>query len=135
MVADRPWPEAKLTYRPADLIRRIQLWLAKAARGELHDTAQPPDPLFFVSQLAIIIPRSTLQAAATLAELIGFIRQDNPALIITRAIADTEPRRKGPPGFVVIQFHAQPQSMTRLRHAPVTLAALDADWLGPRRWP
>jgi hypothetical protein len=43
-VDDRPWPEAKLTYRPADLIRRIQLWLAKAARGELHDTAQPPDP-------------------------------------------------------------------------------------------
>jgi hypothetical protein len=44
-VDDRPWSEAKLTYRPADLIRRIQLWLAKAARGELHDTAQPPDPL------------------------------------------------------------------------------------------
>jgi hypothetical protein len=126
-IDDRPWPEAKLTYRPADLIRRIQLWLAKAARGELHDTAQPPDPLFFVSQLAIIIPRSTLQAAATPAELIGFIRQDNPALIITRAIADAEPRRKGPPGFVVIQFRAQPQSMTRLRHAPVTLAALDAE--------
>ena len=126
-IDDRPWPEAKLTYRPADLIRRIQLWLAKAARGELHDTAQPPDPLFFVSQLAIIIPRSALQAAATPAELIGFVRQDNPALIITRAIADTEPRRKGLPGFVVLQFRAQPQSMTRLRHAPVTLAALDAE--------
>ena len=24
-IDDRPWPEAKLTYRPADLIRRIQL--------------------------------------------------------------------------------------------------------------
>ena len=65
-IDDRPWPEAKLTYRPADLIRRIQLWLAKAARGELHDTAQPPDPLFFVSQLAIIIPRSALQAGREL---------------------------------------------------------------------
>jgi len=52
-IDDRPWPEARLTYRPADLVRRIQLWLAKAARGELHDTAQPPDPLFFASQLAI----------------------------------------------------------------------------------
>ena len=38
-IDDRPWSEARLTYRPADLVRRIELWLAKAARGELHDTA------------------------------------------------------------------------------------------------
>src|SRR5258708_38521755 len=127
MVADRPWPEAKLTYRPADLIRRIQLWLAKAARGELHDTAQPPDPLFFVSQLAIVIPRSALQAATTPAELIGFVRQDNPALIITRAAAETAPRRQRLPGFVEIEFRAKPQSLTRFRRAPVTLAVRPAE--------
>ncbi len=126
-IDDRPWAEAKLTYRPADLIRRIQLWLAKAARGELHDTAQPPDPLFFVSPLAIIIPRSALLPATDPAELIGFVRQDNPATILTRPIAATEPHRKGLPGFIVIEFHAQPQSMTRLRHAPMTLAALHAE--------
>lgn len=126
-IDDRPWSEAKLTYRPADLIRRIQLWLAKAARGELHDTAQPPDPLFFVSQLAIIIPRSALLPAANPAELIGFVRHDNPALIITRTAAETEPRRQGLPGFVVMQFRAQPRAMTRFRHAPVTLAALNAE--------
>jgi hypothetical protein len=126
-VDDRPWSEARLTYRPADLVRRIQLWLAKAARGELHDTAQPPDPLFFFSQLAIIIPRSALLPAANPAELIGFVRHDNPALIITRTVAETEPRRQGLPGFVVMQFRAQPQAMTRFRHAPVTLAALNAE--------
>lgn len=124
---DRPWSEAKLTYRPADLVRRIRLWLAKAARGELHDTAQPPDPLFFISQLAMIIPRSALLPAADPVELIGFIRPDNPALIITRTIADAEPRRNGPAGIVVMALRAQPQSMTRLRHAPVTLAALGAE--------
>ena len=126
-IDDRPWSEAKLTYRPADLVRRIQLWLAKAARGELHDTAQPPDPLFFVSQLAMIIPRTALLPAAGPTELIGFIRPDNPALIITRVIADTESRRNGLPGIVVVAFRAQPQTMTRLRHAPVTLAALNAE--------
>jgi hypothetical protein len=126
-IDDRPWSEAKLTYRPADLVRRIQLWLAKAARGELHDTAQPPDPLFFVSQLAMIIPSSALQPAASPVELIGFIRPDNPALIITRAVAQAEPRRNGPAGIVVVALRAQPQSMTRLRHAPVTLAALGAE--------
>jgi hypothetical protein len=126
-VDDRPWSEARLTYRPVDFIRRIQLWLAKAARGELHDTAQPPDPLFFVSQLGIIVPRAALLPAADPVELIGFVRPDNQSLIITRTVAETEPRRKGLPGFVVIGFRAQPQSMTRLRHAPVTLAALHAE--------
>jgi hypothetical protein len=126
-VDDRPWAEAKLTYRPADLVRRIQLWLAKAARGELHDTAQPPDPLFFASPLAIVLPRSALQSTAGPAELIGFIRQDNPALILTRANTGEEPRRNGLPGFVVLEFRAQPQAMARLRHAPATLAALAAE--------
>jgi hypothetical protein len=126
-IDDRPWSEAKLTYRPADLVRRIQLWLAKAARGELHDTAQPPDPLFFVSQLAMIVPRSALVPAADPVELIGFIRPDNPALIITRTIGEVEPRPNGPAGIVVVALRAQPQSMTRLRHAPVTLAALGAE--------
>jgi Prokaryotic E2 family A/ThiF family len=126
-VDDRPWSEAKLTYRPADFLRRIQLWLAKAARGELHDTAQPPDPLFFVSQLAIVVPRAALLPAAKPIELIGFVRPDNPATIITHTVTGTEPRRKGLPGFIVIGFRAQAQSMTRLRHAPVTLAALHAE--------
>lgn len=126
-IDDRPWSEAKLTYRPADLIRRIQLWLAKAARGELHDTAQPPDPLFFISQLAMIVPHAALLPAAEPVELIGFVRPDNPALIITRAVADVEQRRNSLPGIVVVALRAQPQSMTRLRHAPVTLAALDAE--------
>ena len=126
-VDDRPWPEARLTYRHVDFIRRIQLWLAKAVRGELHDTAQPPDPLFFLSQLAIIVPRAALLPATDPVELIGFVRPDNQALIITRTIADAQARRKGLPSFVVIGFRAQPQSMTRLRHAPVTLAALHAE--------
>ncbi len=126
-VDDRPWPEARLTYRPIGFIRRIQLWLAKAARGELHDTAQPPDPLFFVSQLGIIVPRAALLPTAEPVELIGFVRPENRALIITQTVAEAEPRRKGLPGFVVIGFRAQPQSMTRLRHAPVTLAALHAE--------
>ena len=123
-IDDRPWSEAELTYRPSELVRRIQLWLAKAARGDLHDAAQPPDPLFFISQLAMIVPRSALQAAGSPAELIGFIRPDNPALIITRPLAGSEPTRNAAPGFVVVAFRSQPQTMTRLRHAPVTLTAL-----------
>ncbi len=128
-VDDRPWSEAKLTYRPADLLRRIQLWLAKAARGELHDTAQPLDPLFFASQLAIVVPRSATLPAEEPVELIGFLREDNRALIVTRPIAEGDPLWRGPPGFVVVNFRAQPQTMSRFRHAPVTLAALHDELL------
>lgn len=127
-IDDRPWPEARLTYRPIDFVRRIQLWLAKAARGELHDTAQPPDPLFFNTQLAIVVPRSALMPNT--AELVGFLREDNRSLIITRRVGEVEPRLRGLASFLVMEFRAAPRSMTRLRHAPTTLAALNAE-LGP----
>jgi proteasome lid subunit RPN8/RPN11 len=121
-VDDRPWIEARLSYTPADLARRIQLWLAKAARGELHDAAQPPEPLFFKSPLTFVIPSETL-AEGEPAELIGFIPPDNPAMVIARPAAKAG--AGGEPGrFVVLPFQVQPQSMARLRHAPGTLAAL-----------
>jgi hypothetical protein len=123
-IDDRPWAEARLNSTPSDLLRRIHLWLAKAARGELHDTAQPPDPLFFTSALAIVIPSSALLASAEPVELIGFMRPDNPGLIMTRTASDAGKRHHNAPSFVVLAFRAQPQSMTRFRHAPVTLAAL-----------
>jgi hypothetical protein len=72
----RVWTHA---LKPVDFVRRIQLWLAKAARGELHDTAQPPDPLFFVSQLTMIVPRAALLPADNPVELIGFVRPEKRA--------------------------------------------------------
>jgi hypothetical protein len=51
-VDDRPWIEAQLTSTPADLVRRIQIWLSKAAGGDLHEDARPPDPLFFKDLLS-----------------------------------------------------------------------------------
>jgi hypothetical protein len=123
-VDDRPWPEARLTHTPADLARRIQLWLAKAARGELHDAAQPPEPLFFKNWLSFVIPSAALaEGSGEPVELIGSLHPDNPAMVI----ASPAPRSGsgGKPGrFVVLPFQAAPQSMTRMRHAPVTLAAL-----------
>jgi proteasome lid subunit RPN8/RPN11 len=120
-IDDRPWPEARLTVCPADLVRRIQLWLAKAARGELHDTAQPPDPLFFVSSLSLILPAAAVSNTGHPVELAGFGRADNPSIIIARSAEVTGAQ---PVGFMVLAFQAQPQTMTRLRRAPVTLEAL-----------
>jgi hypothetical protein len=35
-IDDRPWDEAKLNWTPSDFLVRIQVWLGKTARGELH---------------------------------------------------------------------------------------------------
>jgi proteasome lid subunit RPN8/RPN11 len=120
-IDDRPWAEARLSTSANDIARRIQLWLAKAAKGELHDPAQPPDPVFFTSQLSLILPAAALAEGEETIELAGFVRPDNENLIISRP---AEPANQQPPVLTVLAFHAKPQSMTRLRHAPDTLATL-----------
>ena len=122
-IDDRPWAEAQLTATGFDIARRVLLWLSKTARGELHDISQPPDPLFFASQLKFIVPSSTLVNYVEPVELVGFIRQDNPNIIVTRVAQPSD----GPPDFTVLAFQARPQGMTRLRHAPHTLAELASE--------
>ncbi len=123
-IDDRPWAEAQLTASAREIARRIQLWLAKAARGELHDAAQPPDPLFFGSQAGLILPASALGGGQQAIELAGMMRSDNSRLIISRPAVANNPH---PPVLTVLAFQAQPQEMARLRHAPDTLAALAAE--------
>jgi hypothetical protein len=123
-IDDRPWAEARLTASAFDIMRRAQLWLAKAARGDLHDPAQPPDPLFFGSQLGLILPTAALSPGPEPVELLGFIRADNQNLIITLA---ANPTGQQPSWMTVLALQAQPQSMARLRHAPQTLVDLAAE--------
>ena len=122
-IDDRPWREARLSATGFDILRRIQVWLSKTARGELHDVAQPPEPLFFRSTLKLILPSSLLVGAEEPIELVGFIRDDNDALILTREAQDSAVA----PVLLVLGFHARPQGITRLRHAPRTLEALAAE--------
>jgi proteasome lid subunit RPN8/RPN11 len=127
-IDDRPWSEAKLTLTSADLVRRVQLWLAKAARGDLHDPSQPLDPLFFRSALSLVIPPSVFATpAAQPAELLGFARHDNPGVVLTRQAAGTNAADAKQARFLVLPFLAEPQKMARLRHAPATLGGLHAE--------
>lgn len=123
-VDDRPWIETQLTTTPADLVRRIQTWLSKAASGDLHEDARPPDPLFFKDPLSFVVPAEALIAGEKPHELIGFVRPDNQRMIITKL----EPTgQAGGPRFVVLSFHASPQAMGSLRQAPANLADLAAE--------
>lgn len=127
-IDDRPWVEARLSSTPADLVRRIQLWLAKAARGELHDQAQPLDPLFFRATKSLVMPISVFAADGDRpAELIGFVRDDNPDMILTEHATSVLAAASQDARFLVLPFEAAPQGMARLRHAPTSLAGLQAE--------
>ncbi|ESZ26593.1 ThiF family adenylyltransferase [Mesorhizobium sp. L2C067A000] len=122
-IDDRPWSEARLTATAPDLLRRFQLWLAKAAAGELHDPSQPPDPIFFHTNIGLVLPAAALTNADS-AELVGYMRPDNPSLIMTETLAQASTPRSGLAQFVVLGFKGRPQAMSRMRRAPVTLMQL-----------
>jgi hypothetical protein len=44
------------TWTPPAFLRRIQWWLEKSARGELHPADQPVEHLFFVSKYELVLP-------------------------------------------------------------------------------
>ena len=127
-IDDRPWPEARSTYTPAELLERIVTWFRKAGRGELHDATQPLDPLFVGIGLEVVLPRSAWMSDA--AELVGFIPPDTerPRHIIAKPLADV-PDGSAKPGarLVVLAYDLAAQPMTRLRFAPNSLGSLHAE--------
>lgn len=120
-IDDRPWQEARLTHTPADLLQRIQLWLAKAAAGDLHEHAQPLEPLFFHGPIALVVPREALRDSDQPVELVGYLRGDSEAVVITQIAG---PQQNEAAAFVVIPISVPPQGMGRIQFAPQTLTGL-----------
>lgn len=44
------------TWTPENFLRRVQWWLEKSARGELHPADQPVEQLFFVTKYELVLP-------------------------------------------------------------------------------
>lgn len=121
---DRPWSEAALSWTPVDMIRRIQLWLAKAARGELHETARPLEPLFFPAPQALIIPRSAFAADGQTAELVGFVHSEDKRVIVAHDLMQLPEALRDRGRLLIAVVHAGDRQVTRMRHAPTTLQNL-----------
>ena len=122
-IDDRPWEEARLTATGFDIVRRIQVWLSNASRGELHDTAQPPEPMFLSSARTIVLPASAVTENPEPAELVGFIREDNPNFVFTAEANSIEE----PPNITVVAIQAHGQGQARIRHVPNSLSSLSAE--------
>lgn len=130
-VDDRPWPEAKLTWTPADCIRRIREWLGKAARGALIDPSQPLEPFFYSASATLVIPRSAMTdaGAGEPVRLLGHVKGEGTApVIIARPVNGVFKDDKVNGRIAVIPFVLPTQEMRGIHGLPKTLGAL-ADFL------
>jgi integrative and conjugative element protein (TIGR02256 family) len=126
-IDDRPWQEARLTWSPAECLRRIREWLAKAARGELYDPAQPLEPLFYSSGYVLVLPRSSIEhaGAGEALQLVGGVRDDgDPKVIIASPDDQAFKDRKARGKMVIIPLALPEQAMSGIHRLPGTLEAL-----------
>lgn len=122
-IDDRPWAEALLTWTPSELVERILMWFQRAAHGELHDSRQPLDPILMGSPLSFIIERSVLETEGAEDLIAEHDLEQDTTLRIKRA-AEIDTFKKGHEPICIATYRVQPESMKRLRHAPVTLGGL-----------
>lgn len=67
------------TWTPQAFLRRIQWWLEKSARGELHPTDQPVEHLFFASKYELVLPWNLVELRKNPAiRLAVVLRQERP---------------------------------------------------------
>ena len=53
---DRPWTELRHSWTGTAFVEHVRLWLARTARGELHEADQPLEPLMFSHGLDLVVP-------------------------------------------------------------------------------
>lgn len=129
-IDDRPWAEARATFTPAELISRISMWFRRACHGELHDAAQPLDPLFVGALLDIILPRAAFDATGSRPiELVGCCaseaRPDHILALPLDRFKDAKAVRDA--GITLVAFDLSAQTMARMRWMPRNLEALDRE--------
>lgn len=129
-IDDRPWDEAKLNWTPSDFLVRIQIWLAKTARGELHGDQRAPEPLFVTPGPVVIVDRHVIDAARAGPMELAVHRPDEEVnrevLVATSPSVAFQGTRFG---VALIALTAARRDMGPLRFPPRTLGEL-ADELG-----
>lgn len=124
---DRPWSEIALRWTPVSLVERVRFWMAQTARGSLHQTDQPLEPLLADSGMRIILP----------VDVLTDLGSDNPVRLELRLAKPTEDCRtlvanrpkgekekKEAPKYVATTFAAKPQTHGIIRRSPATLSEL-----------
>ena len=122
-IDDRPWSEASLGWTPAELITRILSWFEGASVGKLHDTRQPLDPVFVLSEFSFVTGWSVWDEETTEVLIAEQEHEHSPILRVKRLqdCGGTD-RQRWP--ICVMTYRLPAQGNRRLRHMPVSLYEL-----------
>lgn len=121
------------TWTPQNFLRRIQWWLEKTARGELHPVDQPVEHLFFKSRYELVLPWDLEALQAKLGQRLVVTRGDKRpdgglTCFVEIVSADAQPRTST---VASIELTLAPIIQGFVERDPPTLGAL-ADMLASR---
>ena len=122
-IDDRPWSEARLGWTPAELITRILSWFERASVGKLHDTRQPLDPVFLLSEFNFVAARSVWDEKTT-AVLIAEQEHERSPILRVKRLQDCDGTDRQRLPICVMTYRLPAQGMRRFRHMPVSLYGL-----------
>jgi hypothetical protein len=132
---DVPFRDVRAQWTPARFVARVREWLRLTARGELHGTDQPLEPLLGDWRGWIILPRALRVDATTTASArpaatplcIERLPDHRGKYVLVASLLDERPEGReveGSSGVVATSVLIAPRPFAAMRSAPATLAEL-----------
>ncbi len=123
---EEPWDVLKLRWSAGAYLERLREWLARTARGELHEPDQPLEPIFLRARDTLVLSHAAIEDA----------HRDQPTGVWTREhdteggsrvfLAETGGGSDGDADleFVIMAARAEPRTAGVIRRTPNNLAEL-----------
>ena len=123
---DEPWQSLKLAWTPPAFIERVRSWLALTARGELHGSDQPLEPIIGDWEYYIVLPKDAFASSTDGPERLLVHEVEGgpkPGVLIARHLDDPRAARTGAP-IVATTFRCEPQEHGVIHRCPTDFAEL-----------
>lgn len=120
---DQSWSEIALRWTPVEFVERIRTWLAETAKGTLHQSDQPLEPVLAGSGLSIILPPDLFadwDERAVKHLQVGRATPEDGCRVMS---TNPDPRAGGL-SVVAVCLIANPRAHAAIRRRPKTLAEL-----------
>jgi hypothetical protein len=125
---DRPYYELKLGWTAMAFVERIRTWLARTAKGLLHEEDQPLEPILMDPAEDLILPASVFEAEQLEDSELLRVRLVQVAPKRTTYIAEhwsvSAGGREEGPGFIATAVTCPPQPHGIIRRVPDNLSDL-----------
>lgn len=120
---DRSWPEIRPSWTGASFIERVRWWLARTARGELHEAGQPLEPLMFSHGFDLVISSRFGLDGGPLTETVRVVLVDGRE---GRVLVADEPGTRDRGGRLCLAIYIETPARTHgvIQRTPGTLQGL-----------